>query len=67
MTWTLVKGHKGPVKAYVHQDRKDDPLFTHTHICNSGYVRPTSPVQLIQNKWKSYTKPVFLAELGFIE
>jgi hypothetical protein len=32
MTWTLVKGHKGPVKGQRASGLQGlDPLFTHTH------------------------------------
>ena len=35
MTWTSVKGHKGPILAYVHRDCKDSThylLITHGRI-----------------------------------
>jgi hypothetical protein len=37
MTWTLVKGHNGPVKGLRASGPQGlDPLFTHTHNAIEG-------------------------------
>ena len=58
MTWTLVKGHKGPVKGLrTSGPQGPDPLFNHTHtqslpchasVAKNKYVVPSlkAPVHL---------------------